>query len=98
MVRLTEATYLDGYRLFLRFSDGKSGAVDLADVLDDFPLAAELKPIDRFREFYLDEWPTIVWPNGFDLSPEMLYERATGESISWLHAPASFSQELQSNA
>jgi len=40
-----------------------------------------------FKRFTLDEWPTLVWPNGFDLSPEMLYERATGKRLSWLHEP-----------
>jgi hypothetical protein len=33
--------------------------------------------------FQLDEWPTIVWDCGFDLSPEYLYELATGKRPTW---------------
>jgi len=85
MAALKEASYVDGYRLFLRFDDGASGVVDLADVLEQFPLARELKQAELFRQFSLDDWPTLVWPNGFDLSPEMLYERTTGKRVAWLH-------------
>ncbi len=86
MAALKDVIYVDGYRLFLRFTDGASGVVDLADVLERFSLAQELKQGDLFRQFALDDWPTLVWPNGFDLSPEMLYERATGKRVAWLHA------------
>jgi len=98
MAALKEANYLDGYRLFLRFDDGASGVVDLADVLDQFPLAHELKQLELFRQFFLDEWPTLVWPNGFDLSPEMLYERATGKRVVWLHEVADCQQETRTHA
>ena len=45
---------------------------------------AEKSPAGEFKKFYLDEWPTLAWPCGFDLSPESLYERATGKRIEWL--------------
>jgi hypothetical protein len=35
---------------------------------------------ERFRNFYLDEWPTLAWSCGFDVAPETLYELATGKS------------------
>jgi hypothetical protein len=35
---------------------------------------------DLFQNFYLDEWPTLAWPCGFDVAPETLYEPATGKS------------------
>jgi hypothetical protein len=35
-------------------------------------------------DFKLDEWSTITWNCGFDVSPETLYERATGKQIHWL--------------
>ena len=47
--------------------------------------AAALRDTAVFKAFALDEWPTLVWPSGFDLSPEMLYERATGRTVAWLH-------------
>jgi len=45
-----------------------------------------LRDIDSFKEFKLDEWATVVWDCGFDVSPETLYERATGKRIDWLTA------------
>ena len=87
MVALREASYVDGYRIALTFADGEAGIVDLADVVTSFPGAAALRDHAVFKRFTLDEWPTLVWPNGFDLSPEMLYERATGKRLSWLHEP-----------
>ena len=85
MVALREASYVDGYRIALTFANGETGIVDLADVVTSFPAAAALKEMAVFKNFILDEWPTLVWPNGFDLSPEMLYERATGKRLPWLH-------------
>ncbi|MEI6875261.1 MAG: DUF2442 domain-containing protein [Spirochaetota bacterium] len=38
---------------------------------------------EAFATFHLDEWPTIVWDCGFDLSPEYLYELATGKRPAW---------------
>ncbi|MGB9356786.1 MAG: DUF2442 domain-containing protein [Azonexus sp.] len=87
MVALRDASYVDGYRIALTFSDGEAGIVDLADVVALLPAAAALRDHQVFKRFTLDEWPTLVWPNGFDLSPEMLYERATGKRLSWLHEP-----------
>lgn len=78
MIAVSQARYLDGYRVWLEFSDGSTGIVDLADVIDKYPQAQPLKDLERFKAFYLDEWPTLPWPCGFDLSPESLYERATG--------------------
>ena len=85
MVALREAFYVDGYRIALTFGNGETGIADLADVVTSFPAAAALKDLAVFKSFMLDEWLTLVWPNGFDLSPEMLYERATGKRVPWLH-------------
>jgi hypothetical protein len=98
MVALREASYVDGYRIALSFADGETGIVDLTDVVNSFPAAAELRDPVFFKSFTLDEWPTLVWPNGFDLSPEMLYERATGKRLSWLHEPSAGSAGRSLNA
>ena len=85
MVSIKTATYLDSYRIALVFANGEVGTVDLTDIIREFPAAAALRDTAVFKAFALDEWPTLVWPNGFDLSPEMLYERATGRTVAWLH-------------
>ena len=98
MVSIKTATYLDGFRIALEFSNGEVGTVDLTDVIRDFPAAAALQGRAVFKAFALDEWPTLVWPNGFDLSPEMLYERATGQPVAWLHERSSQEMKQSSHA
>lgn len=83
MIAVQEAAYKDHYRIWIKFNTGESGVVDLRDVLDRFSAAEALKNQEEFKNFYLDEWPTLAWPNGFDLSPETLYERVTGKKPAW---------------
>jgi hypothetical protein len=75
MPRLLEARYVRDFVLWLRFSDGARGEVDLAGELDG-PVFEPLRDLAYFRQFVLHpELHTIVWPNGADLAPEFLYER-----------------------
>ncbi len=84
MIAVKEAIYQDDYKIWLSFNTGESGIVDLIDLLNKYKIAAPLLDRNEFKKFYLDEWPTLAWPCGFDLSPESLYERATGKRIEWL--------------
>jgi hypothetical protein len=72
--RLTEATYRGDYRVWLRFSDGVEGEVDLEGELwgDVFQ---SLKDKTLFAELQVSqELETLVWPNGADFAPEYLYQ------------------------
>lgn len=84
IVNVQEARYLDGYRVWLKFNTGESGEVDLRDMIFKYKAAAPLHEIEEFKQFKLDTWPTLAWDCGFDVSPETLYERATGKEIEWL--------------
>jgi len=85
MITLTEANYMEGYRIWIKFSDGRSGIVDFSDIIQKFSAAQFLADKQVFRQFYLDDWPTLAWKCGFEFSPESLYERATGNRVAWLH-------------
>jgi len=75
MPRLLEARCVRDFVLWLRFSDGTEGEVDLAGDLDG-PIFEPLRDRAYFRTFVLhQELHTIVWPNGADMAPEFLYER-----------------------
>ena len=75
MPRLLEARYVRDFVVWLRFSDGTQGEVDLAGELDG-PVFEPLRDPAYFRQFVLHpELHTLVWPNGADLAPEFLYER-----------------------
>ncbi|MFY9260265.1 MAG: DUF2442 domain-containing protein [Gallionella sp.] len=83
MICLQQAKYHGNYRVWLEFSDGKAGVVDLADIPSRYLAALPLQDEKVFASFQLDEWPTLAWPSGFDLSPEFLYERLTGKIPAW---------------
>ena len=85
MITLAEAKCVDGYRIWIKFSDDMSGIVDFTDIIQQYPTAHPLADKNEFQRFILDDWPTLAWPCGFDYSPESLYEHATGHSVAWLH-------------
>ncbi len=73
--KLREAKYQGGYRIWLKFSDGVEGEIDLEQELWG-EIFEPLKDKARFSELVLDsEVGTIVWPNGADFAPEFLYQR-----------------------
>ena len=71
--RLTQARWLGGHRVFLVFSDGVEGEVDLAGELWG-EVFEPLRDPAYFARFEVDD--TLVWSNGADFAPEFLHERA----------------------
>ena len=79
---ITAVQPVDGYRLHLRFEDGTEGVIDLTS-LSFRGVFAPLKDPAYFRQVRVDpELGTIVWPNGADLDPDVLYAQLTGTPIS----------------
>lgn len=76
MVDVIEVRYIKGYTLWLRFSDGTEGEIDLSHELDG-PVFEPLKDLEYFRLVALNsDIGTIVWPNHADFAPEFLYAHA----------------------
>lgn len=74
--KLIEVSYAGDYCVSLKFADGVQGKIDLSDQLWG-ELYEPLKDKALFSQVRLDkELPVLVWPNGADLPPELLYERA----------------------
>ena len=64
---------LDGYRLWLHFTDGSEGVRDLSGVIAEGGVMVEpLKSKDYFDRVFV-EMGAPTWPNGFDLDPINLY-------------------------
>ena len=75
IVDVIEAKYLHDYTIWLRFDDGTTGEVDLADELDG-AVFEPLRDLDYFRQFSIPkDLGTIAWPNGADFAPEFLYQK-----------------------
>jgi hypothetical protein len=80
---VTNARVLEGYCLELTFSDGVCGVVDLANrIVGRGGVFGPLENPQFFRQVVVDkELETIVWPNGADFCPDLLYRWATGEAV-----------------
>jgi len=70
-LHIDEAKYLDGQRVWVKFSNGTEGQIDLSSELDG-PIFEPLKDPKYFKNFKL-EGHTLMWPNGADFAPEYLH-------------------------
>lgn len=77
--KIVDAKPLDGFAIWLRYSDGTEGRVDLSDLAGRGVCEGWL---DRkeFESVEVDSSGSLVWPAGVDLCPEALYLRLTGKS------------------
>ncbi len=84
--RITEVRHLQGYSLELTFSDGTVAALDLsARIVGRGGVFTPLQDTRFFAQATVDhEAGTVVWPNGVDFCPDVLYAEATGKNPSSL--------------
>ena len=76
-VRTVRVEPRPGYRLFVEFSDGLAGEVDLSARL--FGTVFEpLKDPAFFAKVTLDEFGAPCWPNGADVAPDALHRMLFG--------------------
>ena len=77
LVRPVEVEARGQYRLWLRFSDGVEGEVDVSDLAGQGVFAAwqETAFFDSVR---IDETRAVSWGDAIDLCPDALYLRLTG--------------------
>jgi hypothetical protein len=79
---VTKVEPLEGYRLRVTFDDGVEGTIDVAKltgltgVFESIRDPANFKTVQVHREL-----GTVVWANGADLDPDVLYSYATGKPI-----------------
>ena len=77
---------LGHYQLRLTFEDGLVGDVDLTHLREWDGVFIPLRDPDVFSQVKVDpEIGTITWPNGVDLAPEVLYERAAANPLPGLN-------------
>jgi hypothetical protein len=79
--KVKQAKYIEGYKLWLKFNDGKTGVIDLSEELWG-PVFAPLKDLGTFQKVQVHpELETLSWPNGADFAPEFLYEHVTAQQV-----------------
>jgi len=86
--RVTAVRHLRDYELELSFSDGTTATLDLRPrVTNRGGVFKPFESVEFFKQVRVDqEAGTIVWPNGVDLCPDVLYSEATGKPIDVLPA------------
>ncbi len=72
-LHVTDAKYLEDYKVEVFFDNGRKGVADLVNALEG-PVFEALRNKTEFAALTVDdELQTIVWPNGVDLAPEYLF-------------------------
>lgn len=76
--RVKSVSYLDGYRLKLRFTDEKEGIIDFRQkIVGRGGVFQPLEDIAFFKQVMVDPVAgTLVWPNDVDFCPDVLYHLA----------------------
>lgn len=71
-LHVLEARYIRDYVVWLKFSDGTTGEVDLSAELEG-SVFGPLQNFDLFKRLAIARH-TLSWPNGADFAPEFLRE------------------------
>ena len=79
MPELVEVRALDGCKIWVRYSDGEQGEVDLSDLAGRGVFA--LWNDDRqFKSVHLGPGNAISWTDEVELCPDAVYLRLTGKT------------------
>ncbi len=81
--RVRTVRHAGEYRLELGFADGTARELDFKQrIVGRGGVFRPLEDVEFFSQVHVDsEAGTIVWPNGVDFCPDVLYSLATGQPI-----------------
>lgn len=81
--RVSDVRHIKDYQLEITFSDGTVGRLDFGErLVGRSGILKSLQDMEFFAQVGVDrEAGTLVWPNGVDFCPDVLYAEATGRSI-----------------
>lgn len=72
-IKVSGVRPLDGYKLWVRFTNGEAKVIDFSNLLET-PAFSPLKDQRVFKGVYID-YGVTVWDDGnIDIAPEYLYE------------------------
>ena len=85
MIRPIEVEAREGYRIWLRYSDGTAGEVDLSDIAGRGVFEAWNAP-GYFDLVHITPHRSIAWNDDIELCPDALYMEITGKSLARMTA------------
>ncbi len=71
----------EGYRIWLRYSDGEEGEVDLSHLVGKGVFKA-WDDAAYFERVHLTDYDAIAWDDDLELCPDALYMKLTGKALS----------------
>ena len=80
MIRPTDVTALEDYRIWIRYSDGSAGEVDLAHLAGRGVFSAWNDP-QYFKDVHLGPGGAVAWSEEIELCPDALYIQLTGKPV-----------------
>lgn len=80
MIRPTEVEAREGYRIWVRYSDGVDGEIDLSDLVDKGVFAAWNEP-GYFEKVHVTEHRSIAWDDDIEICPDTIYMELTGKTL-----------------
>ncbi len=77
--RITRVKHIQDYLLEITFADGNKAMLDFREkIVGRGGIFAALENVALFKQVEVDEEArTLVWPNGVDFCPDVLYSEAT---------------------
>lgn len=80
MVRPTDVTALEDYRIWIRYSDGSAGEVDLTHLAGRGVFEA-WNDLECFKDVQLGPAGAFTWGEDIELCPDALYMQLTGKPL-----------------
>ena len=75
-----------GLRIWLRYSDGSTGEIDLSHLAGRGVFSAWDDP-EYFKTVRLTEYDSIAWGDDLELCPDALYMKLTGKGLADVMSP-----------
>lgn len=72
----------EAYRIWLRYSDGAEGEVDLSHLVGKGVFKV-WDDATYFKRVHLTNYDAIAWDDDLELCPDALYLELTGKGLSW---------------
>jgi Protein of unknown function (DUF2442) len=86
---IVEVRPLGGHRLYVRYEDGVEGELDFARRVRFDGVFAPLRDPNVFAQVRVHpELGTLVWPNGADVDPDVLYAELAGTDLDLRSVPS----------
>ena len=80
MIRPTNVAALEDYRIWIRYSDGSAGEVDLAHLAGHGVFSA-WNDSRFFKDVHLGPAGAIAWGEDIELCPDAVYMELTGKPL-----------------